>query len=73
MIGGDRSAVYGEKDYRNVFRAMAEGVADGVNGIDQQNQEADYSTTLMSYHPRKWKPNSSEWFHREPWLDFNSI
>jgi hypothetical protein len=73
MIGGDRSAVYGEKDYRNVFRAMAEGVADGVNGIDQQNQEADYSTTLMSYHPRKWKPNSSEWFHSEPWLDFNSI
>jgi Protein of unknown function (DUF4038)/Putative collagen-binding domain of a collagenase len=73
MIGGDRSAVYGEKDYRNVFRAMAEGVADGVNGIDQQNNEADYSTTLMSYHPRKWKPNSSEWFHNEPWLDFNSI
>jgi hypothetical protein len=73
MIGGDRSAVYGEKDYRNVFRAMAEGVADGVNGIDQQNQEADYSTTLMSYHPRKWKPNSSEWFHNEPWLDFNSM
>jgi hypothetical protein len=73
MIGGDRSAVYGEKDYRSAFRAMAEGVADGVNGIDHQNQEADYSTTLMSYHPRKWMPNSSEWFHNEPWLDFNSI
>jgi len=73
MIGGDRSAVYGEKDYRNVFRAMAEGVTDGVNGIDQQDGKADYSTTLMSYHPRKWQPNSSEWFHNEPWLDFNSI
>lgn len=73
MIGGDRSAVYGEKDYRKVFGAMAEGVADGVNGINQQNQEADYSTTLMSYHPRKWQPNSSEWFHNEPWLDFNSM
>ncbi|MBL4883350.1 MAG: DUF4038 domain-containing protein, partial [Planctomycetaceae bacterium] len=65
--------VYGKKDYRDVFRAMAEGVADGVNGIDQQNKKADYSTTLMSYHPRKWMPNSSEWFHNEPWLDFNSI
>lgn len=73
MIGGDRNAVYKDKDYRNVFRAMAEGVADGVNGIDQQDQKADYSTTLMSYHPRKWQPNSSEWFHNEPWLDFNSM
>lgn len=73
MMGGDRSAVYGERDYREVFRAVAEGVADGVNGIDQQDDEADYSTTLMSFHPRKWSPNSSEWFHDDPWLDFNSM
>jgi hypothetical protein len=52
---------------------MAEGVADGINGISQPDGEADYSTSLMSYHPRKWQPNSSEWFHDEPWLDFNSI
>ena len=73
MMGGDRSAVYGKKDYRSVFRAMAEGVADGVNGINRQDGKADYSTTLMSYHPRKWMPNSSEWFHNDTWLDFNSI
>ena len=73
MMGGDRSAVYGDRDYRSVFRAMAEGVADGVNGINQQDTKADYSTTLMSYHPRKWKPNSSEWFHKDAWLNFNSI
>ncbi|MFA6243153.1 MAG: glycoside hydrolase family 140 protein [Candidatus Hydrogenedentales bacterium] len=72
MMGGDRSAVYGDRDYRGVFRAMAEGVADGVNGINQQDGTADYGTTLMSYHPRKWHPNSSEWFHNDPWLDFNS-
>ena len=72
MMGGDRSAVYGDKDYRGVFRAMAEGVADGVNGVNQQDGKADYSTTLMSYHPRKCKPNSSEWFHADAWLDFNS-
>lgn len=73
MMGGDRSAVYGDRDYRAVFRAMAEGVADGVNGINQQDSKADYTTTLMSYHPRKWHPNSSEWFHNDVWLDFNSI
>ena len=73
MIGGDRSAVYGKRDFRGVFRAIAEGVADGVNGVNQQDGKADYSTTLMSYHPRKWKPNSSEWFHKDMWLDFNSI
>ena len=64
MMGGDRSAVYGKRDYRTAFRAMAEGVADGVNGINRQDGKADYSTTLMSYHPRKWMPNSSEWFQR---------
>jgi Protein of unknown function (DUF4038)/Putative collagen-binding domain of a collagenase len=73
MMGGDRSAVYGDKDYRDVFRAMAEGIADGVNGINQRDGNADFSTTLMSYHPQKWAPNSSEWFHNDAWLDFNSI
>ena len=73
MMGGDRSAVYGDRDYRDTFRAMAEGVADGVNAVDQQDSIADYSTTLMSYHPRKWSPNSSEWFHNDTWMDFNSI
>jgi hypothetical protein len=72
MMGGDRNAVYGNKDYRSVFQAMAEGVADAVNGINRQDTKADYRTTLMSYHPRKWMPNSSEWFHNDPWLDFNS-
>ena len=73
MLGGDRSAVYGEHDYRNVFRTLAEGIADGVNGIDRPDGKADFSTTLMSYHPQKWQPNSSAWFHNDPWLDFNSI
>ena len=73
MLGGDRSAVYGDKDYRNVFETLAEGIADGVNGINQPDGKADFSTTLMSYHPQKWAPNSSKWFHKSDWLDFNSI
>jgi len=63
MLGGDRSAVYGSYDYRPEFRQMAAGVLAGHN-----NQPL-----LMSYHPRKWKPNSSEWFHNDSWLSFNSI
>jgi len=73
MLGGDRSAVYGTRDYRPVFRAMAEGIAEGVSGSTTPDSQVDYNTTLMSYHPQKWAPNSSRWFHNDPWLDFNSI
>ena len=63
MLGGDRSAVYGSYDYRPVFRKMADGVLAGNSS----------RPLLMSYHPQKWKPNSSEWFHNDSWLSFNSI
>ena len=76
MTGGDRSAIYdlknGQHDYREVWRAMAEGLADGANGVDNLDGQADYSNILISFHPRKWAPNSSEWFHNDPWLAFNS-
>jgi hypothetical protein len=54
-------------------RALAEGIADGVNGADQQDGKADYSTTLMSFHPKGGHHSSSELLHAEPWLDFNMI
>ncbi len=77
MLGGDRSAIYnnadGSHDYRTVWSAMAEGLADGVMGVKHQDGNADYNDLLISYHPRKWAPNSSEWFHNEAWLSFNSI
>lgn len=60
MLGGDRSAVYGEKDYRPVFRALAGGLA------------AVAPAQLISYHPRKLAPQSADWFHDDPWLAFNS-
>ena len=63
MLGGDRSAVYGSYDYRPVFREMSAGILSGNTN----------DPFLMSYHPRKWKPNSSEWFHNDNWLSFNSI
>lgn len=63
MMGGDVMAVVDKnKDYREIFRSMAAGVEEGFG-----------SPLLMSYHPRKKAPNSSEWFHNDAWLDFNSI
>ncbi len=77
MMGGDRAAINnieGEvQDFREVWSAMAEGLADGKNGIENFDGSADYRNILISYHPRKWAPNSSEWFHNEKWLAFNSI
>ena len=71
MLGGDRSAAYAdhpERDYRDVFRAMAAGLAEGG------------SRALVSFHPQKGgakqaraNPQSSAWFHADPWLSFNSI
>lgn len=63
MLGGDRSAVYGKYDYRKVYEAMAKGLIAG-SGNKQ---------ILISYHPQKWAPNSSEWFHDAKWLSFNSV
>ncbi len=54
-------------------RALAEGIADGTNGVDHFDGLADWSTTLMSFHPPGGNRSSSEWLHRERWLDFNMI
>ena len=54
-------------------RALAEGIADGVNGEDKLDSKADWSTTLMTFHPPGRGRSSSLWVHDEPWLDFNMI
>ncbi len=73
MMGGDRSAIYGQYDYRHVFDAMAEGVADGKNNISKRDGKADYSDILISYHPQKANPSSSLYVHDRDWMAFNSI
>jgi hypothetical protein len=63
ILGGDRNP-RNDGDVA-IWRAMAEGVAEGVGG----NNKA-----LMTFHPQ---PNavkdggSSKWFHNDAWLDFN--
>jgi hypothetical protein len=54
-------------------RALAEGVSDGVADVDRYDGQADWTTTLMSYHPPGGGKSSSLFLHDEPWLDFNMI
>lgn len=51
-------------------RAMAEGIADGQNGVNNYDHYADYSTTLMTFHACRGT-SSSEWFQGDQWLDVN--
>ena len=76
VLGGDTRP----DDNVPIYDAMAEGLADGVNGVDAHDGRADYSTTLMTYHePKEWTEDpdvfdtSATWFHDSPWLDFNSL
>lgn len=62
VIGGDRNPREGTDDAA-VWNEMAEGIAEAVGG---------YGNTLMTFHPQPdSKGGSSQWFHKEPWLDFN--
>ena len=57
ILGGDR--VVESDEHRAILRAMAEGLREGDNGAH-----------LISFHPAG-QHGSSEYFHDEPWLDFN--
>jgi hypothetical protein len=67
ILGGDRHPNE-RKEGVELWRAMAEGIADGVNGQNSFDGKADYSTTLMSHHAYN---SSSNWFHDDPWIDFH--
>ncbi|MBI5387760.1 MAG: DUF4038 domain-containing protein [Verrucomicrobia bacterium] len=75
VLGGDAAPArdVGVPERLTMIRAMAEGLADGVNGEDRQDGRADWSSTLMTYHPRGGGQSSSKHLHAEPWLDFNMI
>lgn len=60
ILGGDRVAT----GYEDVWRTLARGIAIGASGRE------DYDAVLMSFHPRGGG-TSSEYFHNDPWLDFN--
>ncbi|MCS7224462.1 MAG: glycoside hydrolase family 140 protein [Armatimonadetes bacterium] len=59
ILGGDRP-IESETHFQ-IWQSMAEGLRKGDDG-----------THLITYHPMGGH-SSSNWFHDEPWLDFNMI
>lgn len=57
ILGGDRNIDNDRQ--REIIKSMAQGIKEGDGG-----------THLISFHPTGGR-GSSEWFHNEPWLDFN--
>jgi len=63
VLGGDRNP-RNEQDVA-IWRAMAEGIVQGVGGQDR---------ALMTFHPQPTDVadgGSAKWFHNDTWLDFN--
>lgn len=76
MLGGDRSAVYPNGDFRPVWRSLAEGVGRGVTGqtLTWDRAHSGWDQLFMTYQAtRRDDPGSSRWFHNDAWLDFNGI
>lgn len=69
MLGGDRLPDEARQSLE-IWRAMAEGITDGVNGRPSLfDGQADYSSTFMTFHCYQ---SSSRWFHEDDWIDFHS-
>ncbi|MGL4631166.1 MAG: glycoside hydrolase family 140 protein [Leadbetterella sp.] len=61
VLGGDRNPRPNTKDIE-VWRAMANGIAEGVGGHDK---------ALITFHPQPNTGGASDYFHEEAWFDFN--
>jgi len=68
ILGGDRLPDERENGIE-IWRAMAEGITDAVNGEKNFNQLADYRKTFMTYHCYR---SSSTWFHQDAWIDMHT-
>ena len=75
VLGGDVQADAGG-NYLTYYRSMAEGI---IYGITQEKIRWDedsplWDKALITYHPDgNPSKNSSTWFHKDQWLDFNMI
>ncbi len=75
VLGGDVKADAGG-DFRGHYRAMAEGIIEGGSSHDVSWDEDSpgWDLAMMTYHPDGAPMvNSSTWFHRDAWLDFNMV
>lgn len=57
----------------DVWLALSEGLADGVNAVKNLNGQADYSSVFMSYHEDGHRTLVQPFFTAEPWLDFYAL
>ncbi len=55
----------------------AEGIADGINGVNNRDGSANYATSFMTYHMGSASdgvaPVTSDWYHNRNWLDINGF
>lgn len=67
ILGGDRNPDE-TKNGIDIWRAMAEGITDAINGDSSHDGRADYNATFMTHHSFT---SSSKWFHKDPWIDLH--
>lgn len=85
VLGGDAKAqvkaydahhVFQEFDKRHIFRAMAEGIANGITGqkLSWDKAHPAWKEVFMTFHPDGDAAfNSSNWFHQDAWLTANGV
>lgn len=77
VLGGDANATAGKPGEQfAIYRAIAEGLGQGATGrrLQWNQKDAGWDELLLTYHPDGDPAyNSSNWFHRDVWLDFNGI
>ncbi|EPR71813.1 apiosidase-like domain-containing protein [Cyclobacterium qasimii] len=80
VLGGDAKGISTDSeknfDSRAIFRAMAEGIVQGVTNQSPKWNEADpaWKKVFITYHPDgDADKNSSNWFHEDKWLTANGV
>jgi hypothetical protein len=76
VLGGDAKAQQDSYDKRPVFRAMAEGLAQGVTGAAPawNQHHSAWDRLFLTYHPDGHATlNSSSWFQQDAWLTANGV
>jgi hypothetical protein len=68
ILGGDRLPDERPQGV-DIWRAMAEGITDGVTGKYGFDGVSEYDRTFMTYH---CYTSSARWFHHDPWIDMHT-
>ncbi|MBN2281259.1 MAG: glycoside hydrolase family 140 protein [Candidatus Marinimicrobia bacterium] len=68
ILGGDRKPDEATNGVE-IWRAMAEGITDGISGTRNFDGKAAYYKTFMTYHCYE---SSSTWFENDPWIDMHA-